>query len=100
MARLGVACPNALWGLLSRFACVVQGLAVYALALVAETDREHGGEETSQSIGWCIIVLMTGYIVAALLMVIMKWSPPTKVCTLLYDVTTMVYPVMPGYARS
>lgn len=56
-----------------------QGLALLGLALVAETEGTYGGERTSQIVGWIMVVLVTGYIMAALVALLMKRGSRTKV---------------------
>lgn len=58
---------------------VIQALALLALALMAETGGGYGDDETSNSVGWVMVVLVAGYIVAALVALVAKWDSPTKV---------------------
>lgn len=50
-----------------------------ALALMTEVGGEYGDAEASNSVGWIMVVLAAGYIVAALVALLLKWGLRTKV---------------------
>lgn len=50
-----------------------------ALALTPKVGGEYGDAESSNSVGWAMVVLAAGYIVAALVALLWKWNPRTKV---------------------
>ena len=49
------------------------------MALLAETEGKYGGEETSQVVGWIMVLLVTGYILAAMVALLTKRNSRTKV---------------------
>ncbi|CAM9285986.1 unnamed protein product, partial [Hapterophycus canaliculatus] len=49
-------------------------LALIAVALLTEADVGCGDDETATSLGWVVIVLMTGYIMTAFLLLILRWG--------------------------
>lgn len=78
--RLENKCQGTLCILLHLGLPLCQGLALLALAIVAETDGKNGGEGTSHLFGWVMVVLVTGYVLAALVAVLMKRGSRAKVC--------------------
>lgn len=63
------------------FSPLRQGFALSALALLADdTDGKRGGEGTSRVAGGFMVTLVTGYVLAALVVIAMKRGARTKVC--------------------
>lgn len=46
---------------------------------MAETGGEYGNDKISNSVGWVMVMLTAGYIVAALVVLVWKWDSRTKV---------------------
>lgn len=57
----------------------LQAFVVLALALMAETEEDHGDDETPRLLTWVMTVVMAGYVVAALGALVMQRGARTPV---------------------